>query len=200
MPLFDELVRGHEIGKRNKHLYIYAACFICGKERWVRLNNGKPRSERCHQCKNLGSSHSKEHTAKLSGENHYNWKGKIHKNKQGYISVFLHPSDFFYPMANSNGRIYEHRLVMARALGRCLLPWEIVHHKGAKYPSGSIENNGDNRYPENLQLLSDQRYHLIDSIFKRRFKQLENRVLLLEADNIALRKQLAEGERDAIIR
>ena len=41
--------------------------------------------------------------------------------------------------------------------------------------------------------MNDKKYHLIDAVFKRRFKQLENRVLLLEAENVALRKQLEES-------
>ena len=48
------------------------------------------------------------------------------KNK--YIRVKLKPSDWFYSMADARGYVLEHRLVMAKHLGRCLQAWEIVHH------------------------------------------------------------------------
>lgn len=61
-------------------------------------------------------------------KNSPSWKGG-RKNIRGYILVYLNPSDFFYPMARGDGYILEHRLVMAQQLGRCLQPWEKVHHK-----------------------------------------------------------------------
>ena len=71
-----------------------------------------------------------------------------------------------------SGYLREHRLVVAQALGRCLQSWEIVHHKGAKFPKGSIEDKQDNRYPENLQLVSDDR-HLQITILEIKIKNLE---------------------------
>jgi polyhydroxyalkanoate synthesis regulator phasin len=68
---------------------------------------------------------------------------------------------------------------MARHLGRCLLPWEIVHHKGTKYPQDSIENKSDNRI-ENLQLWPNQKQHLPDINTRRYIRRLEKRIEELE--------------------
>jgi len=86
--------------------------------------------------------------------------------------------------------VYEHRLVVAKRLGRCLHSWEIVHHKGAKYPKGSRENRSDNRYPENLQLVTDDRHKQITILEnkiahqEKRIGELEQRIILLEAERI----------------
>ena len=69
-----------------------------------------------------------------------------------YVDVVLAPDDFYYPMARSNGRVSEHRLVMAKHLGRCLQPWEVVHHKNG--------NRQDNRLV-NLEL-STANTHIAD--------------------------------------
>lgn len=64
----------------------------------------------------------------LPREGHFGWKGGRHK-VDGYIVVKLEPNNPFSLMAWGNGYILEHRLVMAQQLGRCLQPWEKVHHK-----------------------------------------------------------------------
>ena len=83
-------------------------------------------------------------------------------------------------MANSGGRIPEHRLVMARYLGRNMRDWEFVHHRN--------RIRDDNRL-ENLELVSARR-HLQITVLEQRIKDLESRVTLLEAENTILK---AEG-------
>jgi hypothetical protein len=83
-----------------------------------------------------------------SGARHPNWKGGRRKNKRtGYVRVWVDPSDplaVMVPKSEKGSHVLEHRLVMARWLGRPLLSSEHVHHKnGVKH---------DNRL-ENLQLL-----------------------------------------------
>lgn len=74
------------------------------------------------------------------------WKGGRSKDSNGYTYVWIAPDDPMASMSTSNRGtlyVYEHRLVMARKLGRPLLSTETVHHI-----NGVIT---DNR-PENLQL------------------------------------------------
>ncbi len=97
---------------------------------------------------------------------------------KGYVLINKHVVDeFWWPLAGKRGMIFEHRLVMAQSLGRCLQLWEVVHHKnGVK---------DDNRI-ENLQLVSDTRHNQI-TLLERRIKQLEARVTILEAENVLLK-------------
>ena len=72
------------------------------------------------------------------------------RSSHGYINILVRPNDPFYQMADWRGYIYEHRLVMAKHLGRCLTGDEFVHHKnGIK---------GDNRI-ENLELIGNLGQH-----------------------------------------
>ncbi len=147
---------GNTIGYKGYHKYIWHACRTCGKERWVSCVGGKPTSERCNPCGNTSQR----------GENHPNWKGVRKRDSRGYLPVRLSPHDFFYPMTNCRECVFEHRLVVAKSLGRCLHRWEIVHHKnGVK---------DDNRL-ENLQLVTDDRHRQI-TILENRIKYLEGRV------------------------
>ncbi|MBA7473851.1 hypothetical protein ES707_09196 [subsurface metagenome] len=211
MPKIGEIRRGREIEKDYYGRYIWATCFDCGKERWVNLKDGLPQSPRCYSCKSKNRKLSEETKAKISqanmgkfkprGDKAYNWKGGQFIDSKGYVVVLLQPDDFFYPMVKKGGYVMEHRLVVAKALNRCLLPWEIIHHKGARYPSDSKENKSDNRYPENLELLGCRGKHntRIEQVLRRQAKEikiLQERVILLEAEVILLGKE-AYIEQDA---
>ena len=76
------------------------------------------------------------------GEAHGNWRGGRFV-VGGYAFVRVYPDDPMYVMASRNGYILEHRLVLARRLGRPLTRSETVHH---------IDSNTQNNTPDNLQL------------------------------------------------
>jgi len=112
---------------------------------------------------------------KTLGARNYRWQGGRFINGDGYVEIKLFPDDFFYPMVGRRGYVKEHRLVVAKAMGRCLHSWEIIHHKGVKYPKGSREDKQDNRYPENLQLVTDDRHKQI-TILENEIARLKKRL------------------------
>lgn len=76
------------------------------------------------------------------------WKGGRILAPNGYVRVLVGAG---HHLADSHGYAYEHRVVAEKAIGRRLLPGEIVHHvNGVKT---------DNR-PENLEVLPSTAAHL----------------------------------------
>jgi len=106
---------GNIIHGKNGNKFIWLACSICKKERWVQLVKDKPMSIQCRSCAKIRDKHP-------------NWQGGRRKNFYGYIQILIKSTNPFFKMANSRSYIKEHRLVMAQHLGRCLEQWEIPHH------------------------------------------------------------------------
>lgn len=141
MPEIGQSTKGKDIGMRNHFVYVYASCIDCGKKRWVRkFYKDRGQQKRCIKC----------HGKQISGPNNHLWKGGRNKTTQGYFDIILEKNSPFYPMVKRNGYVLEHRLVMAKHLGRCLLSTEIVHHKNG------IKD--DNRF-ENLELFPLNKSH-----------------------------------------
>ncbi len=183
MPEIGETKTGKEIGRASlTQKYTWVACETCGRPRWVPYINGHPAHKQCKDC-----------SRKRTGEESANWKGgKGTVTKRGYIRLYINPNDFFYPMASPDNRIPEHRLVMAKHLGRCLHSWEIVHHEHTLFPQGSDEDRGDNR-PENLRLVSVDEHKqitILETKLNKRIHELQFRVTMLEAENVLLHEQV----------
>jgi len=144
MPETGIIKQGRDIGYKNLGAkYVWLSCPSCGKERWIHLP--KTRQPQftgfCLLCS--------VRELNRSGEKNPCWKGGRKKTPEGYIFIKLQPDDFFFPMADKQGYVFEHRLVMAKHLGRCLQFWEKVHHKGIR--CSGIENKSDN-LKDNLEL------------------------------------------------
>jgi len=123
---------------------VWHTCPDCGRQKLLKVASTRPLPQRCKACSNKFKARRGE-TSRL-------WKGGRHKVSNGYIEVLLPSNDFFFPMTHNKGYVGEHRLVMAKHLGRCLQPWELVHHKN--------HVRDDNRL-ENLQLTTDDRHKQI---------------------------------------
>ena len=96
-----------------------------------------------------------------------NFKGR-YIDGQGYVNIHVAEDNHYFEMAtykrNGGGYIREHRLVMAKHLGRALGSAEVVHHKN------SVKD--DNRI-ENLELFPNQVEHHALTLVHTRIKELE---------------------------
>ena len=59
---------------------------------------------------------------------------------RGYIEVKIYPDNPYYPMANHQGYILLHRLIMAKHLNRLLEKEEILHHLNGNKTDNQISN------------------------------------------------------------
>jgi DNA invertase Pin-like site-specific DNA recombinase len=80
-------------------------------------------------------------TPRARGEAHGSWKGGRVIDASGYVRVLVEEADL--PLAGrtvSGGYAMEHRLVMARSLGRPLTRRETVHHINGDRTDNRLEN------------------------------------------------------------
>jgi transposase-like protein len=70
------------------------------------------------------------------------WKGgRVKAGAEGaYVAVAVRRGEPFADMANVTGYVLEHRLVMARSLGRSLTRSETVHHINGDKTDNRLEN------------------------------------------------------------
>ena len=173
-----EIKKGWELGYGDKsHAYQWLACTKCAQCRWVIVRINKPSSSLCIAC-----ARSAGHSGKKG------WRGKsLALSCGGYSVIYLDPTDFFFSMGSQVSRgagsyVLGHRLVMAKSLGRCLKPWEIVHHRN--------HIKTDNRI-ENLQLISELGHKQLTRL-EGKIRKIENK--LTEQDKLIklLRWQIKE--------
>ena len=136
--LIGQIAYGKQIGKCSRHKYIYAKCIDCEKVRWINYYTYylKGKSKRCASCSKIN---------RLSNV----WKGG-RTIREGYAIVRVYPKDEYYSMASGNGYVPEHRLVMAKSVGRPLARKEVVHHINGEKTDNRIEN---------LRLMESSKFH-----------------------------------------
>jgi len=81
--------------------------------------------------KSCGCLRSELQSARQTGSGNNRWSGGRRLDKNGYV-ILTHDKD--------TGERREHRIVMARHLGRKLYPDEMVHHKNGVRDDNRIEN------------------------------------------------------------
>lgn len=74
------------------------------------------------------------------GELHPSWRGGRSLMERGYVRVWVHPDDPLAGMRRKDGTSMEHRLAMARHLGRVLGSHETVHHINGDKTDNRIDN------------------------------------------------------------
>lgn len=139
------------------------SCLACGKELW---RHKEYLGKLCNHCTAIKNGKNSR------GEKNGLWKGGRSINKDGYVEVVIHSDSPYFAMARKRkNTVLEHRLVMAKHLGRCLKRWEIVHHKNGVKTDNHIKN---------LELLPHQAEHICIQELNKRVAELEQEVRLLK--------------------
>ena len=126
-------------------------CNSCGKERKVSSHavGQKTYNGKCLSCS------SKENVKLMNppgriwphGKNHHLYKNGF-INDSGYKVISLYSNHPLRGMADVRGRAREHRIIMAKYIGRPLENWEVIHHVNGDRSDNRIENLDLLKIPE----------------------------------------------------
>lgn len=152
MPKLGDVARRCDVGLRGRQKVYWDACPDCGKERWVQKIGARCKS--CHgryaQKHQLKFWNESEHRVDCKcmrcrmktdqwGENNHMWNGGV-SYSGGYKTIRIYPDNPYYEMADCQGYVMEHRLVIAKKMGRLLNSNETVHHVNGIKDDNRLEN------------------------------------------------------------
>ena len=111
--------------KTDKHYHksVWLACKLCGKERWVRIEQGKPLYHFCH-----------DHCG----------DGEVFNKATGYWYVYK-PN---HPKANKRGYVKRAIIILEQKLGRPIKDGYDSHHKNEIKVDDSPDNLEEKRINE----------------------------------------------------
>lgn len=161
-------------------------CDLCDKQIYKKPNNLRTNKNKfcSHSCQ-LKWVHSNKELSQhymrnsilpvMYAEQNPAWKGGItmFKKKGNYKNVkYVRCPQEYIQMARKDGYIMEHRLVIAKWIGRCLERIEVVHH---------IDHDPSNNNKNNLLLFpcnsSHKKYEAIENgISKNNLQGTRNRI------------------------
>lgn len=145
-PSIGTISRADKVGYSGRHRVIWSACRVCGVERWIPIRFFGNECVSCSGKRTVKSAVAGNpklrpwQSERQRGDKNHMWKGGRVRGGNGYIYELVSPDDPFYCMANATGYAMQHRLVMARYLGRPLENWEQVHHINGIRTDNPIEN------------------------------------------------------------
>lgn len=116
-----------------------------------------------------------------------NFKGIKYNDKDGYVMVRMpeHEKPLFRPMYGARGYGFEHRVNMAKKIGRPLTVNETVHH---------IDKNRQNNHPDNLEIHLrhyHHKEHIKNGDYKLFSKEYQPRWMKKQAMDSKVKRMLA---------